>query len=164
MTYIDLDGVLANLSDYVLDKDSDAFESDSNFNIFAFDDYQDLFLHSKTIESNFVMLQSDYRVLTALPSIEAFIKFNKDRASLSEILRRYQILRTNKVTWCKNHNIPVERLIIVNNRHEKLLYCTENDVLFDDYKPTVDEWISKGGVAILIKSNSSVFESDQGDF
>ena len=39
-----------------------------------------------------------------------------------------------------------------------------HDVLFDDYKPTVDEWTSKGGVAILIKSNSSVFESDQGDF
>jgi 5'(3')-deoxyribonucleotidase len=68
---------------------------------------------------------------------------------------------TGKRQWLQK-NIPDLQdsdIIMVANKHRKRHYSKPNDILVDDTKSTIQEWIKKGGIGILHKiSNDTMRE------
>lgn len=146
MKYIDLDGVLANLQKWCYEIDNECFDSNEKFVNFTLSHLDEIFLKSEPIEHNFKLLEGEYRILTSLPSIKYF-KIPQDE--LQVIITK---LKYNKVEWCRKHNIEVKNIIITNSPSEKLLYCNEGDLLYDDHQKNLDKWISKGGIGKLVEN------------
>ena len=44
-----------------------------------------------------------------------------------------------------------EKFDYTNGSKEKKLYAKKGEVLYDDYKKNIDEWISYGGTGVLVE-------------
>lgn len=147
MRYIDLDGVLADLDSWLLEKNPGALHCKEVYKTIV-DNYKTCFLESKPIEENFSLLEGDYRILTSLPRMSEIIRL----AGIENFDSIYRTLYSNKLKWCLKHNIPLSRVIICLNSEDKLRFCSKDDELFDDYYKTVQEW-NKIGKGIYIESH-----------
>jgi len=59
--------------------------------------------------------------------------------------------RLGKNIWVKNHLNPKPKTIFAYSK-DKQRYANENSILIDDKKSNIDEWTSKGGIAIRCKN------------
>jgi hypothetical protein len=58
--------------------------------------------------------------------------------------------RLGKNIWVKNHLNPKPKVIFAYSA-DKQRYANENSILIDDKKSNINEWASKGGIAIRCK-------------
>lgn len=146
MRYVDLDGVLADLDSWLLEKNPNALHCNEVYRTIA-ENYKACFLESKPIEQNFYLLEGEYRILTSLPKTKRLIQF-LELGMIDEVLRT---LYNNKLEWCSKYNIPLTNVIICLSSEDKLKYCTKEDILYDDYLKTVQEW-NRIGKGVYIES------------
>lgn len=83
-------------------------------------------------------------VLTALTPAEKLAPYTDD----PEYAVQYH--RHNKLQWFSRLGIDESKIIIVNNSKEKLIYCSQGDILFDDFQKNLDRWEEHGGVGVLV--------------
>ena len=157
MTFIDLDGVLADLEKWCIELEPTVFDTRANFHKFASKHYKQLFLESSVITDNLHIFDKHknkgFRVLTALPDLDSFIKHNIEEYNLDTLLEMHRTFKENKLAWLYNKlNIPPYNVLCVNNSNEKQLYCiNKEDTLYDDYEKNIEEWNQKGGNGILVE-------------
>lgn len=155
MKYVDLDGVLADLDGWL--KSIDREEAITNTDMFmetAMYYYDRMFLELEPIENNIdKYLVGDYRILTSLPHPANFFRYgDMEQISVSEVAERYARLHANKLAWCEDKYIPLDRVIVVPVRKLKISYCKgKDDILYDDSNKTIKDWIAKGGIGKLVK-------------
>ena len=63
---------------------------------------------------------------------------------------RHDTSRLGKNLWVKNQLNPKLKVIFAYSA-DKQRYANENSILIDDKKSNIDEWASKGGIAIRCK-------------
>ena len=161
MIYIDLDGVLADLEAYIIEKTPKAAEEEFEFFKFAFEDPK-FFLDSPVLEIGFELLKKiqeegdEYRILSSLPCINKFYSYAKQHdISPSKVQKVYARFADNKIEFCKKLNIPASNVILVNSTSEKIRYCQDpDDIIYDDRQTIVKEWTKKGGIGMLVPYNS----------
>ena len=155
MKYIDLDGVLANLNEWLVSVNPKGVYNEKTFNEIALKHYDKLFLESKPIRENFKLVEGDYRILTALPNLKNYIRYGlKMGLDLPEIIDRHNQLYRNKILWCEANGILASNVIVVEARKLKSSYanCLSGvNVLYDDSPHTIKEWEAAGGIGVLIK-------------
>lgn len=61
--------------------------------------------------------------------------------------------RLGKNLWVKNNLNPKPKVIFAYSK-DKQRYANENSILIDDKKSNIDEWASKGGIAIRCKDGN----------
>lgn len=147
MIYIDLDGVLADLEASMFRHSRTCIYDDVEFLQICKRECRSVFLDSPFIEKNRWRLTGNYRILTTLPGLDRYLEIN---GYSKETLESYEILRKNKLTWCKKHNIPVDRVIVLTHRNQKIEYCRKGDILYDDYEKNIADWEAAGGWGILV--------------
>ena len=59
--------------------------------------------------------------------------------------------RLGKNLWVKNNVNPKPKVIFSYSK-DKQNYANENSILIDDKKSNIDEWTSKGGIALRVKN------------
>jgi 5'(3')-deoxyribonucleotidase len=143
--YVDMDGVIVNFNggiERISGKPRDYFGSDDsawsvaeNYGVERFfidlewlDDGKELWSY---VTSNFLRV----KILSAMGK----------RNEVDNVVYK------GKMTWLRRH-IPSLResdIILVVNKHKKQEYSKPNDIMIDDTKIVIDEWISKGGIGIL---------------
>jgi hypothetical protein len=64
--------------------------------------------------------------------------------------------RLGKNLWVKNHLNPKPKLIFAYSA-DKQRYANANSILIDDKKSNIQEWESKGGIAIRCKDGNVDF-------
>lgn len=140
MIYIDLDGVLANWEKWMSEIDENWDCSREYANKIIEERYKDCFKDSEVISENLKLIpeDGDFRILTARPYIPEL-----NRSKHCRLLK-------NKIEFCKKLGIPPHKVITVNAPSEKLVYCEEGDILYDDNPNTIKEWNKLGGIGILI--------------
>ena len=147
MVYVDLDGVLADFNIYASD-----YLDDGGFMELFLRRYEDCFLTLPEIPEGMTLYKhlKDPVILTALPNRDEFIEYGECQGyQHNAVVRIYNVLANNKVQWVRNHlgDVP---MIIVHSRVDKINYAKGN-VLFDDYKPNIEDWERHGGVGILFQ-------------
>lgn len=170
MIYIDLDGVLADLDKYVLNEIPEFTRE--GFLKLCYDKSHEMFLESPVAEyaKEFFKEFSHFRILTALPELDEYLKYNQH----ADVLERYFQLKHNKIMFCKEKlNINPENVIIVNTRKEKSYYADESSILFDDYIKNVNDFTNAGGTGVQVDFNDipkiteyllNHFENTKNDF
>lgn len=63
------------------------------------------------------------------------------------------VSRLGKNLWVKNHLNPKPK-VIFSYSSDKQRYSNENSILIDDKKSNIDEWASKGGIALRVKDGN----------
>ena len=153
MVYIDLDGVLADLSGWITKIDPKGLSEQEVFFRIARDYNREIFLDSEAIRFNFRLLYGDYRILSALPNEPEFIRYGiKAGYNPVELSKMFLRFYRNKMLWCREHGIPESRIILVPTRKHKFMYCRCADLLYDDDPDTIAEWNKSGGVGVLVES------------
>ena len=89
----------------------------------------------------------DFRILSAIPSTKTLLKYCKAE-DLDVIM---STLRENKLAYMERLGVHRSNVIITNGSKEKKLYAKKGEVLYDDYKKNIDEWISFGGTGVLVE-------------
>jgi len=152
--YLDLDGVIADFDGYcisIIGKTlSDFPDSESGWAALGFDKYT-MFRHlkpmadSKHLVESVLSLASEHNynvgILTAIPKIG-----------------RVPYAKFHKKEWVSN-NFPelVENFNIGPFAEDKQKHCAWGDILIDDSKLNIPQWINAGGIGILHTSaNDSV--------
>ena len=64
---------------------------------------------------------------------------------------RHNSSRLGKQLWAKNKLSPKPKVIMAYSA-DKQRYANENSILIDDKKSNINEWASKGGIAIRCKN------------
>jgi hypothetical protein len=62
--------------------------------------------------------------------------------------------RLGKQLWAKNNLSPKPKVIMAYSK-DKQRYANENSILIDDKPSNINEWTSKGGIAIRCKNGDS---------
>lgn len=170
MIYIDLDGVLADLDTYVLNEIPEFTRE--GFLTLCYNKSHEMFLESPVANyaKEFFKEFSHFRILTALPELDEYLKYNHQ----DDALDKYFQLKHNKLVFCKKYlNIEPENVIIVNTRKEKAYYANANSILFDDYIKNVNDFTNAGGIGVQVefgdipKINNHLlnhFENTRNDF
>ena len=168
MTYIDLDGVLADFRGWILSLDKDAYEIAEKHPMYILElmifNHKRCFLDCDVIMKNMHILddanaQGPKRILTVIP-VKAIVSYFYKNAPSDDgyswnINKCFDIIRKlkrNKIAWCKEHlGISEENILFCNTRTEKLIYAKGDAVLYDDCEETVQKWEHEGCKAFLIK-------------
>jgi len=66
---------------------------------------------------------------------------------------RHNNSRLGKQLWAKNNLNPKPKVIMAYSK-DKQRYANENSILIDDKKSNINEWASKGGIAIRCKDGN----------
>ena len=156
MVYIDLDGVLADVEKRIYQIGGlKAIEDPSTFIRICAEHSDKIFRDSEVITENICLFKykKDFRILSSLPHLNKFLRYNQEYYDTETISKKYSQLRENKFAWLEEKlHIHPSKLILVNDSNEKLLYCqSEQDILFDDYYKTINKWREKGGQAHLVE-------------
>ena len=96
-------------------------------------------------------LKSDpnWFVLTAVPVFKTVLGVVKNEDKANEVL---DVMKENKLRFYENLGVARDKVIIVDNAQDKIMYAKGN-FLYDDYAKTVSQWIEAGGEAELVKSS-----------
>lgn len=152
MIYIDVDGVIANFEKWGLEKDPDIDGKwDDRLPSILSEYYEESFitLEETSYCNTFINLYRDnksVKFLTALPE------------NLFDKPFKREVARLNKIKWLTDRGISEDDIIIVDEPHDKILYCKQGNVLFDDNLSTIKKWRENQGVGILIKSKYREYE------
>ena len=160
ISYFDLDGVLNNLEDWLLDLNPKAFKNPFEMTTTLLQNYKKAFLTSipykEGLDLYFKKRDENSRILTSLPKIyfERYYPYlwesYKECGRMLDVDYIFGIFSENKKKWCvKNLQIPENRVIIVESHMDKLEWCREGDVLYDDNPYTIEGWKKKGGIGML---------------
>lgn len=167
MNYFSLDNVLYDLEGFMKEHCSDFINYQHLiYKTFIKEAYK-IYLDNRTIDKGMELIElckskdMDYRILTSMPSLDNLIKYNWYKTnsdgenvsySLKGILEKYDIIRINKLKFCIIHGIPIENVIIVNNKKDKLNYVRNiNDLLYDSDQTIIDKWNRLGGTSVLFQ-------------
>lgn len=157
MNFVDLDGVLADTERIIYFTlglegltNPEAFLRGCASNASTFYKYADV------IKENLHLIENvdNTRIITSLPHLNKFIRYNIAGYEIEELVKFYSQLKENKIEWVEKNlgKQYVANLLVVNDSGEKQLFCKfPDDEFFDDYKPSCDQWIAKGGLATHIK-------------
>lgn len=143
--YIDSDGVLADFEGWVRKYDPELLHPVYKT---AIKHILEAFKKSEVIDKGlieFIKNNKDAYVLTAVPSIEHIDSYN-DTDYSSEALQN--IFIHNKKSWFESVGIPLEQVIIVTHREDKVKYSNPGTLLIDDYEKNCEEWRKHGGTAV----------------
>ena len=143
MIYIDMDGVLADFEGYVKSREPNV--TPESYCRVVVQDYKEAFLISRPIKENLYLLEGEYRLLSSLPKVSKMLEY----CSLEDIDIILETLRENKLKFAERLGVRRENVIILNDSSEKKLYAKGN-ILYDDFPRNIDEWISAGGIGILV--------------
>ena len=66
---------------------------------------------------------------------------------------RHNNSRLGKQLWAKNNLSPKPKVIMAYSK-DKQRYANENSILIDDKPSNINEWASKGGIAIRCKNGN----------
>lgn len=147
MIYIDLDGVLNKFEDYL--KYNNAQKSQNAFLGLCYRDAE-IFLNTEVntdvLSCLFEFGINDVRILSALPSLKDFYDYGT-KNNYYNIFDIYNNLRHNKLKFCISNGIPIENVIILTSRRDKVLYA-KNSLLVDDYLSNIKDFVSNGGVGL----------------
>lgn len=150
MVYIDLDGVMADFDSWA--REHLAGDDQQAYMEMFVEHYKDCFKSLEPIQEGLALLSSMDRkeacILTAMPNHTEFLETGTMLGySISELERRYDVMRNNKLSWVMKYigDIPV---LIVPSRKDKVRYARGN-ILVDDYIKNIDDWNSNGGRGIL---------------
>ena len=166
MTYIDLDGVLADFRGWILSLDKGAYEIAEKHPMYILElmifNHKRCFLDCDVIMKNMHILdeiEGPKRILTVIP-VKAILRHfynapkeeNGYQWNINKCFDIIRKLKRNKIAWCKEHlGISEENILFCNTRTEKLIYAVNNAVLYDDCEETVQKWEHEGCKGYLIK-------------
>ena len=144
MIYLDIDGVLADLEQWVYKVDStfkkeDWFDSSRVDKVFK-ENVNTVFLDSPRTRY-FDYLKSVYDTNDCKLLTSAGNWWTDEE---------FEIVSNNKIKWCMSNGFDANDVIIVKAADEKLAYCNEGDVIYDDRRKTIENWNKKGGCGIYI--------------
>ena len=147
MIYIDMDGTIDDFRAWVATKTDDLSGPSIEATIVTY--YQECYKDHPLIERNRHLLTDfeDFRILSAIPSTKTLLKYCKAE-DLDVIM---STLRENKLAYMERLGVHRSNVIITNGSKEKKLYAKKGEVLYDDYKKNIDEWISYGGSGVLVE-------------
>ena len=144
--YIDSDGVLADFEGWIRKYDPELLHPVYKT---AIKHMSEAFRVSEVIDRGlieFIKNNKDAYVLTAVPSIEHIESFN-DTDYSSEAIQN--IFINNKKVWFESVGIPLEQVIIVTHREDKVKYSNPKSLLIDNYEKNCKEWRERGGTTVL---------------
>ena len=144
--YIDSDGVLADFEGWIRKYDPELLHPVYKT---AIKHMSEAFRVSEVIDRGlieFIKNNKDAYVLTAVPSIEHIEPYN-DTDYSSEAIQN--IFIHNKRIWFESVGIPLEQVIIVTRRSDKVKYSNSEALLIDNYEKNCKEWRESGGTAVL---------------
>lgn len=144
MIYIDVDGVVAAFDEYIvsLSGTEEIFNDSKALYKLMDDNYETCFLNSPTTK------HSDY--FFNLYHNNDNVKFLTSGGNHWSSRGRRLTIKQNKIKWLSKYNVSSRDVIITNTAEEKLEYCNEGDILYDDRFDTIYKWNKKGGLGILV--------------
>jgi len=153
-TYIDSDGVLSDFHGWVASHHNGCLEDCSDIDRCIIENYENCYISARELPGKdlwMVLLATDpdWFVLSSVGSLDRFLKSNPELGT-QEVNRRYQILRENKYRWFEERGVPRDKVILVDRSRDKVDYCQEGDVLYDDYDKTLDAWLEAGGMPVKV--------------
>ena len=169
MIFFDVDGCVGNFERWVLSKDRNAFKIDHKhknayrLTTVLLQNYKEAFLVSETIPAGIALLQKHYledvKFLTALPARQPFLDFYpylaesyKENGKDKDIDYIFHVFARNKINWCKTMlGADEDQVILVNSHKEKLNYCKQGAILYDDNPHTIAAWNALGGDGRFVK-------------
>jgi len=156
-TYIDSDGVVADFMGWVKSLCPDV-ENDCEFvDQFVVNNYERCYLDSKPIHENSLFMDlvanhSDYYILTCVGDYHKYMHYFPEKSE-EEMKHIFDVLTENKYKWFESYGVPRDKVIVVKRSSEKLEYCKDGAILYDDFDKTVDAWNELGGVGIKVYNN-----------
>lgn len=167
MNYFSLDNVLYSLKEFMCDNCDNISDYPYLFYRTLIKEADRIYLDDRVIDKGMELIKlcknkgMDYRILTSMPSLDELIKYNWYKTnidgenvsnSLSYVLEKYDTIKINKLKFCVMQNIPIENVIIVNNKKDKLNYVRNiNDLLYDTDQCIVDKWNKFNGTGVLFQ-------------
>lgn len=148
MIYLDLDGVLADFNGYIETVNPGCLDSAEETTKTIIKYHKECFRKSEILKENVLLLKDildskNFMILTALPS--------RKRDIPEDIV---EVLRKNKIFWCKKYlNIDEDKIIVTRGVKEKFLHLKEGDTLCDDNLSIIKQCKKLGINGIHVVSN-----------
>ena len=147
--HLDMDGVLVDLEGTYFNISGNKREDFSSKNDFWRDisKYQDLFAIADPMHDAEILVSAlkiydvNIEILTAIPLRSTFPTAEQD-----------------KENWIKEYFPYNWKFKIGPHARDKKNHCRPGDILIDDHKPNIDDWIEAGGIGILHTSALSTIE------
>ena len=139
--YLDVDGVIADLDQWVIDKTNKDYNWE---NIFKFldDNYEEAYLKSPLTSNakyylDMYFSSSNVMFLTSVGS------------HWSDKKRKAQAVQNKKI-WLTNLGINEQDIIIVDSAEAKIKYADKDSILYDDRQKTIELWNDAGGIGFHV--------------
>lgn len=159
--YIDSDGVLADFIGWVEKVRPNTVGDDEAVDRCVIDNYERAYLDSEPMYTNSLLFDMvandpDYFVLSCVGDYHRYMPLYPDKTE-EEMKHIFEVLTENKYKWYEMLGVPREKVIIVKKASDKLKYCNEDAVLYDDFDKTVDAWNELGGLGVKVYNRHKDF-------
>lgn len=151
--YIDLDGIGANWSGYMLSNHFTEFESIDQLNNHPEMNrlIRNVYIKEPHVFRSLKPIKGYNKVLNAVKSLgiewKILTAIGKDHPDP-------EIAREDKLYFLKHHfNIEREQVIITDDSPDKQKYAGAGKILIDDFDKNIKQWNAAGGLGILVTAN-----------